>query len=262
MGIARGAARLLLAESRTRPFSGSVLQLGRQQIYFSWQELSSWAASGGFKLPQVPRALSHLPASAAKNHIDDGTLFRALGFSEVSSCDISNYESPTYQLDLNVPVPPELHQRFDLIFDGGTAEHVFNLPHVLANVHAMLKVNGRIVHSVPSTNHVDHGFYMFSPTLFFDYYATNCYEISPCFLYQYTPRHDVDPWKVYPYEPGSIDHLSYGGFDKGLMLGVWFTATKRVQSTAGVSPVQGAYRAMRSAMGPYRPVTAEVIAHV
>ena len=44
MGISRGGARLLLTEAAARPFSGSVLQLGRQDIHFGRQALTDWAA--------------------------------------------------------------------------------------------------------------------------------------------------------------------------------------------------------------------------
>ena len=60
-----------------------------------------------------------------------------------------------------------------MIIDGGTMEHIFHIPNVLNNIYRMLRVGGRIIHISPSSNYVDHGFYSFSPTLFYDFYQTN-----------------------------------------------------------------------------------------
>ena len=45
MGIPRGSARLLLDEHRQRPFSGTVLQIGRSSVYFTRRELETWPES-------------------------------------------------------------------------------------------------------------------------------------------------------------------------------------------------------------------------
>lgn len=167
-------------------------------------------------------------------------LFKSLGFDLVESMDFSGYENPTYIQDLNNPVPDELLGKYDAIYDGGTLEHVFNFPGALENVHKMLKPGGVIIHSSPSTNHVDHGFYMFSPTVFCDYYAKNGYKIIKSFIFEYEQEHDTKPWIIYDYHPGSIDHLSFGGWGDKL-LGIWFVAQKQQCSTCGIIPQQGSY---------------------
>src|SRR5207249_3920994 len=98
------------------------------------------------------------------------TFFKALGFSEVAAMDYSDFESARYIHDLNSSEPPEhLLENFDVIIDGGTIEHVFHIPNVLNSIHKMLRPHGRTIHMSPSSNHIDHGFYMFSPTLFWDF---------------------------------------------------------------------------------------------
>jgi hypothetical protein len=49
-----------------------------------------------------------------------------LGF-EVSSVDASDYEGATIVHDLNIPIPRELVEQFDIVWDGGTLEHVLQL---------------------------------------------------------------------------------------------------------------------------------------
>ena len=112
---------------------------------------------------------------------------------------------------------------------------------VLQNIHKMLKPGGVIIHASPSTNHVDHGFYMFSPTFFYDYYAANGYEIIKSYIFEYDKEHDTKPWTIYKYEPGCIDHMSFGGWGNKL-LGIWFVVLKLQTSRYDIIPQQGWYK--------------------
>lgn len=94
-------------------------------------------------------------------------LARALGAGNVSSCDFSGYEKATLIHDLNVPIGPEWHERFDMVIDGGTLEHVFNFPVAIANCMNLVKTGGHLLLFSPSNNMCGHGFYQFSPELFF-----------------------------------------------------------------------------------------------
>jgi SAM-dependent methyltransferase len=136
-------------------------------------------------------------------------------------------------------VPKDYWGKFDVIYDGGTAEHVFHFPQVLKNIHLMLKENGVIIHVSPSHNHVDHGFYMFSPQVYYEYYHTNRYAIKTSQVFEYSPRYN-DPWTVYHYQPGALDRLAYGGFGSK-MLAIHLVAQKTADSTSCVIPQQGGY---------------------
>src|SRR5262245_14465810 len=128
MGIPRGVARLLLDEARERPFHGSLLQLGRSTVSVTDDELRAWAAEQRTTLrPGVPGELSHVPERAAQGCISDHTLFLRLGFDEVRSLDISNWEGVDLVHDLNRPVPAEWHGRYDTVLEVGTLQHVFHL---------------------------------------------------------------------------------------------------------------------------------------
>ncbi len=247
MAILRGTARLLLEEHRLRPFSGSVLELARMLVYFTPEELAGWARLHGVVLAPVPSpGLSHDPRLAAQGCMDDRTFFTALGFREIVTCDISDYERPDHLVDLNGPLPEALRGRFDVVFDGGTLQHIFHLPNVLASIHQALKPGGRAVFGMaPSHNHVDHGFYMFSPTFFWDFYEANGYRIETAYVFEFTHfwfggRLRTPPWKVYAYRPGCLDHLCYGGFGRE-QVGIFFVATKLPQATGDIVPQQGYY---------------------
>jgi hypothetical protein len=78
--------------------------------------------------------------------------------------------------DLNGPLAPELIDRFDIIFDGGTMEHCFNIGQVVTNFLSMTRVGGFIYHNNPF-NVSNHGFYNFNPTFYQDFYVDNGHEI-------------------------------------------------------------------------------------
>lgn len=84
------------------------------------------------------------------------------------SLDVSDYQESEIICNLNLPVPKELHNQFDVVVDAGTLEHLSNLSTALENLFNILSVDGIYYFSVPCNNWVDHGFFQFSPTFFVD----------------------------------------------------------------------------------------------
>lgn len=180
MGLPRGVLKILLKEAGRKPFSGRILTLGQQDIHFDREFLVQTAREFGVHL-NLPgeTALANGGESAGQRSLSPQILFQSLGFSECRVMDYSDFEKADILFDLNSnPPPPELLGAFDLILDSGTLEHVFHVPNVLKNIFSMLRVGGRVIHVSPSSNYVDHGFYMFSPTFFWDFYSTNQFELN------------------------------------------------------------------------------------
>jgi SAM-dependent methyltransferase len=92
---------------------------------------------------------------------------RALGARELHALDASAYEGADILHDLAEPVPSELEERFDLVVDCGSLEHVFDVPTALRSYMRMVRVGGRLVIQTMANNHCGHGFYQLSPELFF-----------------------------------------------------------------------------------------------
>ncbi|MEW6264283.1 MAG: class I SAM-dependent methyltransferase [Thermodesulfobacteriota bacterium] len=244
MGLAKGALKVLLKEAARRPYSGRVLTLGRQDIYFTYDVLRDTARACGVPLA-IPEqiVLNHKREAAAQGFISDHSLFEVLGFSESGSMDYSDYEGASYVFDLNDSnLPDHLAEAFDVIVDGGTLEHVFHVPNALNNIFKMLKTGGRVIHILPVANYVDHGFYMFSPTLFWEFYQANKFEINTTQVFRHTQRPDLDPWEVCDYLPGCLDPVSFGGLDDG-MYSLICVATKQADSTGQAVPQQGKWLA-------------------
>ena len=74
-------------------------------------------------------------------------------------------------VDLNHPAPPEL-TGYDIVYDGGTLEHCFNVGQVMRNILGFARVGGYIVHVNP-LNIYNHGFFNFNPTFYHDWYGAS-----------------------------------------------------------------------------------------
>ena len=145
-------------------------------------ELNSVLTYGVLYTNTNNKSFSNLIDKKIINNLTDGEslhqdeLFKQLGFREVNSLDYYPHEKPTFTLDLNKPLPNKYHEKYDLVYDGGTMEHCFNVPMVFENTIKFLKKGGTIIHVNPMSGQVGHGFYQFSPTLYFDYYSTNGFD--------------------------------------------------------------------------------------
>lgn len=176
MGLLYGGAKILRDLSAEHRFYGKLLTLGKQNVLVTpeqWKELCPG---------DTPPTEHHSRWDA--DFVESTHFFKSLGFDKVEALDVSRYENVKWQWNLNTrAVPSILRARFDMIFDGSTIEHIFHLPNVLANIHQMLRVGGRVVHMSPSNNFMDDGFYQLSPTFFRDYYRENEYKIDSCSLH-------------------------------------------------------------------------------
>lgn len=246
MGINSSAVKVLVKESQARKFQGTILTLGKQDIFINESELIDIYKEYSYEYPKEASGvvkLSRKPELAKSSLISDDFLFSTLGFDFIRSSDASDYEGADLIVDLNSnEIPEELNEKFDVIFDGGTFEHVFHIPNAFNNIFKMLKPGGRIIHIAPSSNHIDHGFYMFSPTLFWDYYNANKFDINTAQVFRYDVSNIYGgKWEISEYIPGSLVRVSLGGLDDGIY-GVIIVATKNKSSTGDSIPQQGLYQ--------------------
>ena len=255
MAITKSAAALLMIQAKKESFSGHALQLGRQDIWIDANELADIARKSSFDLKcSNPRQLVNSQFLSGKDVVDDDYFFRSLGFDEVSSLDGSDFEGATFVHDLNrVPVPDHLLERFDVIYELGTMEHIFHLPNVLSNIHHMLKVGGCVVHGSPCSNAFQHGFYMFSPCFFFDYYQANGYEILGSWLMRYrvNGQRELTTCEVIECWPESkvLHALNYIGSLDARYYAFNIIVRKKASSTAGIVPQQGYYTKVWARVG-------------
>jgi len=159
MGLDLNAVRYLLRARKQGVDFGDVLMVGRLLLDVFPAKVAALLQQHG--LPCDP----YLKPGTECRYAEP--FFRCLGARSVSSMDASDYEGATFVHDLNQPVPAQWRERFDTVYDGGTLEHVFNFPVALRNCMEMVKAEGHLFLDAPGNNWFGHGFYQFSPELFY-----------------------------------------------------------------------------------------------
>jgi hypothetical protein len=162
MGVDPNATRLLIfAKSFGVDFSKTVT-IGRQRLYLTPFELRQLLTACGQGVSKVDAADICNGASGYSEN-----LFHFLGAQTVHSFDYSDYEGSTHTHDMNEPIPEDFKEAYTVVFDGGSLEHIFNFPVAIKNCMEMTKVGGHYLAITPANNCFGHGFYQFSPELYF-----------------------------------------------------------------------------------------------
>lgn len=235
MGITAGTITLIADAVRHRPIGGTALTFGVQGIQLQVENAVPLLKSLGALRSDDTADLRADDATQFGTTIHQDSLFRLLGFSTVESVDYFANEHPTHVLNLNRPLPAEFTDRYDLVYDGGTLEHCFNAPQVMANAVAALRQGGTVIHHVPLNNWVNHGFYQFSPCLFFDFYETNGFTNLTLKVHRLHRGKE----SITDYDPVSPPEGLSNGRERALC---FFYATKAKAVAEITFPIQGHYR--------------------
>lgn len=167
------------------------VMLGRQKMHFRPKE---WT-------PRLIEALSELGIEATKDDLfqEDQfceTFLNTIGWPRMESLDFSAIEGAEHIHDLSTPVGPELTDKFDLVYDGGTTEHVFDIAQSFRNVDAMLKEEGIFISCVGANGWFGHGFYQIGPDIPWRYWVASLgYEMLGCWTFT---RETMEPPREVP----------------------------------------------------------------
>jgi|SRR6516162_1586883 len=83
----------------------------------------------------------------------------------------------TLILDLNFDSAPEEHKgKYGLVTNHGMSEHLLNQLNVFKMIHEFARPGGVMVHAVPFTVHLEHGFFNYQPNFFECLARYNSYE--------------------------------------------------------------------------------------
>jgi hypothetical protein len=111
----------------------------------------------------------------------------------------------TLVLDLNFDEPPDEHKnRYGLVTNHGTSEHLLNQYNVFKMMHDFTKPGGVMVHAVPFTVHLEHGFFNYQPNFFESLARYNSYENLGIWV-----GPDWSLASFIPWDPALLDFLSF-----------------------------------------------------
>lgn len=155
MGIDFDCIRFLTTAAQRGSSLGATLTVGRQEL------------SDGTRIARAHNL--EVPSDDTRRFAE--WALRGIGATSVGSLDASAYEGAALVHDLNTPLPEAHHGQYDSVIDGGTLEHVFDVRQSLTTMMQLVRVGGSVFLVTPANNQMGHGFYQFSPELFFRAFA-------------------------------------------------------------------------------------------
>lgn len=166
MGLDLNGIRFLLFAQNSGVEFENTAMIGRQRLDLSRPELKKLLMSYGYTIDAGP-----LKSIFSENEGYAEAFLKHIGAENVHSFDVSSYEGATHLHDMNEEILPELKGRYSVVLDGGSLEHVFNFPIAIKNCMEMLQVGGHYLGITPANNFMGHGFYQFSPELYFNIFT-------------------------------------------------------------------------------------------
>lgn len=196
MAISRGdydLFRRLKQAGHLDIFDPAILEIGEAEWYGDVpieeikEDARRWIGSESYlavMLSAIDVDAHRIAGGQASAHVMAKNIYRIFfGTSETIAIDMHGTLN-AMKLDLNVDwsygklatLPTQMPQH-DIVYNTGTAEHIFRIGTVLEMIHDVTAVNGLMIYTFPFTGWVDHGFYNINPTLVLDLARANEYEI-------------------------------------------------------------------------------------
>lgn len=228
-----------LREQGALPLGGDILELGEANWYGDVavdrlaQDIYRFARENDRKdlflrLDRIVR--DNLPSAPS----DLAKIYWRVFWQPASLTAIDFHGTETaLKLDLNKPL--SLPAPFHAVLNLGTAEHVFNIAQLFKTVHDFTRADGLMVHGLPFSGWVDHGFYSFNPTFYWDLAAANDYTVLSC-LYA-----ELEPAKLVQlhHRESVIELVKTGQLGENSLIYTVFR--KAPQDTEFRIPIQGYY---------------------
>lgn len=169
MGISSFDGLALLSLSGRGQMGDEILCFGRPELFLTKQYLQQLVH--GLSLSWTSDEIDRI----VESKYGERFLERA-GFRTIRCLDASQYEGADIVHDLNKPIPATLEGVTNFLYVNGTIEHVFDIGTALHNVTRLLRVGGTVLLTGPANGQCGHGFYQFSPELFYRFFEVNGYE--------------------------------------------------------------------------------------
>lgn len=205
--------RMFLEMRKRYHFHGAVLLLGSQDVVFSHDTAEAVFSVVGAPFHPIPEQHRFYKLSKAQKilttndryYMSVKDLFKMMSFEFCEILDAFPNEKPDILHDLNYPIDISYHDKYDLVIDIGTMEHVCDVRQALENVVMMVKTGGCVVLLLPMVTSpmIDSSFYLMNPPFFFDILSANGFnEFSAYINWLSMDSHAMDQrtiWLEYIY---------------------------------------------------------------
>jgi hypothetical protein len=208
----------------------NVVELGSQDFWCPQRNL----IKSLFKAFDQPEPSPELLSTTNTQQKPARLLYEALGI-EYNCVDVDG-RSGTLVLDMNFDAPPQSHcNKYGLTTNHGTSEHILNQYNVFKMMHDLTKPGGLMIHAVPFTVHLDHGFFNYQPNFFEALARYNSYETIGLWV-----GPDWQLASFIPWDPLLLDYLTINSKTTHLLV----VAQRKMYETPFCVPFQEIYETM------------------
>lgn len=206
MAIDHTLLRMFMKMQQRHGMAGKLLTIGVQDVMFSHEDAEEFFRKENYKFTPIPKEERTYRKSKAQTiyesifnvenpmHMHD--LFRMMNFTEVASLDAFDADKPTILHDMNKPIPEQYVGRYDVVFDIGSMEHVFDVKSFVANCIALTREGGTLVIYDALMGWHNECFYNFQTPFFFDVFRANGFEDISVYLNYFPKYHDFGDRKT------------------------------------------------------------------
>lgn len=164
MGFDINGVRLLINSKKEGVNFNKVVMIGRQGLHLPYSELKKLLSD---------LSINNEIDYNAENEKYAESFLKSLGAFLVDSIDASDYENATIIHDMNNNIPENLKFKYTTVIDGGSLEHIFNFPVAIKSCMELIEKGGYYIGITPTNNFLGHGFYQFSPELYYRVFSEN-----------------------------------------------------------------------------------------
>lgn len=249
MAIDHTLLRMFMKMQERYRLSGDLVTIGVQDVMFNHQSGAEFFKEENYKYTPIEESQRTYRKSKAqtvyegifnvKNPMHMHDLFKMLGFRNASSLDAFDADSPTILHDMNKPIPDQHKGKYDVVFDVGSMEHVFDIKEFVQNCVEMVKDDGVLIIYDALVGWHNECFYNFQTPFFFDVFKANGFDEISVFLNYFPKYHDFGKGKT------TWLRFEYGDrptFRKrNYCTHIFFIARKKKTLPEFVVPMQGYY---------------------
>jgi hypothetical protein len=132
-------------------------------------------------------------------------------------------------------VPPDRRGKYGLTTNHGTSEHILDQRNTFKVIHDFTAPGGLMLHALPFTVHLEHGFFNYQPNLFDALARYNSYETLGTWVGPDWSLSSLIPW-----EPRLLEFLTLSAKTTHLLV----VLQRKLHDTEFCIPIQGVYETM------------------
>ena len=174
LGIAQVISILELYKLGYLKDKSNVLDIGSQELHLKKNDLKNLCAQTKMDISKID-SYPDIDMYPSKPRCSSKYLWESLGIKEYNSIDI-NEEHGSLNHDLNLPFEKkDYFNKYDIVTDIGSCEHVFNVPEAYKTIHKITKPGGLII--IHQAKIGGNGYYQFDRFFFEGLAAANNYKV-------------------------------------------------------------------------------------